>query len=476
MKRQTFTMIAVVCVTAVVVTEPLRAQTPTRASVVSGSPGFSIAPTPEETNPSGQYATSDLEDLRAQLLNLGDALEEWASLAPPGSVDFDSLHQAKANIQRMPYPQLNALRRGLSPSGIKSKIAPARAQFQALVAARAQQAKSSLSPRTITDSTTFPTISWFCQTSFSSSLSNNPSGYGASGGSGTSTSTTGPGITSTGSDTNQNMTGITDPGSVRLGSAFILGADVTRFVADQIKEFSQDACKQDILGENASLACIIVDALAVIADAIAEGVHFCDDDLTSSVIDTSYLGIKDVHTDVVSVGNTLEGDINTSTSTISTNITTAQNNIITNTNTDVSTAVTNINTNTNTDVSTAITNINTNTNTDVSTAVTNINGNTNTDVSTAVTNINTNTNTKIANLTTFVTTEFNSLSTQVGSSTNLLVAYLQQIMKLLLTPDGQKIIIPAILTCDGSVANPCPAPLAACGPNNCSWNRVGPLP
>jgi len=86
----------------------------------------------------------------------------------------------------------------------------------------------------------------------------------------------------------------------------IVSADVVRFVADTIREFSQDACKQDILGENASLVCIAIDALWVIADAIDEGIHFCDDDLTGSVIDTSYAGVADVHADLYSIGTSLD--------------------------------------------------------------------------------------------------------------------------------------------------------------------------
>jgi hypothetical protein len=76
-----------------------------------------------------------------------------------------------------------------------------------------------------------------------------------------------------------------------------------------------------------------------------------------------------------------------------------------------------------------------------------------------------------------VTTLINNLSSQVGAATKDQVADLQQITKLELTPNGQKVIIPTILTCDGTAAHPCPAPLAVCQANdNCSWNNVGPVP
>ncbi len=223
-------------------------------------------------------------------------MEQFATLAPPGLVDSDSLQQAKTQIQQMPYQSLNALRRGLSPSGIKSRLIGPRQQIKSYMEARAgasvgntakAKAMAAASPE-------FPTPSGFCNTGMASSpLSNvSQSGYGATGGSGSSTSA------STGSidpGSNQQLQYQVDPSTnviTRIPSDVILEYDATRFIADTIKDFSQDACKEDILGENASLACIPLDALAVIADAIDKAIHFCDDDLTGSVIDTSYTGIS----------------------------------------------------------------------------------------------------------------------------------------------------------------------------------------
>ena len=74
---------------------------------------------------------------------------------------------------------------------------------------------------------------------------------------------------------------------------------------------------------------------------------------------------------------------------------------------------------------------------------------------------------------TLITNDFNALTTQISQGTALLQAYLKQIMKLELTPDGQKVIVPAILTCTGTN---CPNVLAKCPKAGCSWNNVGPLP
>jgi hypothetical protein len=68
---------------------------------------------------------------------------------------------------------------------------------------------------------------------------------------------------------------------------------------------------------------------------------------------------------------------------------------------------------------------------------------------------------------------FNQLSNQITEGTALLNAGLQQVMKLELTPEGRRVIVPAILTCSGTN---CPKVLLNCPAAGCSWNNVGPLP
>lgn len=65
------------------------------------------------------------------------------------------------------------------------------------------------------------------------------------------------------------------------------------------------------------------------------------------------------------------------------------------------------------------------------------------------------------------------LTTQIAQGTALLAADLKQVMKLELTPEGKRVINPAILTCSGTN---CPNVLAACPAAGCSWNNAGPLP
>jgi len=107
-----------------------------------------------------------------------------------------------------------------------------------------------------------------------------------------------------------------------------------------------------------------------------------------------------------------------------------------------------------------------------------------TTVSNNLTTVGANLKTQITNVDTHLTnvdnhvaaelvTLVNQLSNQISQGTALLDAELRQVMKLELTPDGQKQINPAILTCTGTS---CPNVLAACPTAGCSWNNAGPLP
>ena len=437
MRSKILSITTVVCLLAA--TQDLNAQsaaritrtTPKTASASGSAAG--LAPEGSEVNASGQYSPQDLEDLRTQLMNLTDAVQQMGTLAPSGAVDMSGLQQARTQIQQMPYEQLNTLRKGLSPSKLKTRLDPARAQLSAYTGGQAQgtvsapNSSSKLSAK-FTDSTPFPSPSGFCSSN-SSKVNTSSSGIGATGGSGT------PPTVSTGTITNGGDQSFTqDPANMRIPTGVVIAADAIRFTADAIREFSQDACKEEILGFNASLVCIAVDALWVIADAIDEGIHFCDDDLTANVIDTSYNGLVDVHNDVVAASTEIETGITSANTDIDTKIAIA-----------------------NTDIDTQITN-----------AVSNLN--------THLTTVNNDIDTKIANLSSLVTTLIANLSSQVGAATQQLTAGEQEIMKLLLTPDGLKVLNLAILTCNGST-QPCPAVLATCLANkNCSFNNEGPLP
>jgi hypothetical protein len=79
----------------------------------------------------------------------------------------------------------------------------------------------------------------------------------------------------------------------------------------------------------------------------------------------------------------------------------------------------------------------------------------------------------LTNVDNHIATEFTTLTGVVNQATALMQAYLKQIMRLEITPDGLKAIDPPILTCTGTN---CPNVLAHCPAAGCSWNNEGPLP
>lgn len=321
------------------------------------------------------YSSADVEELRTQLLGLADTVQQFAALAPSDLVDLDSLENAKAQIQEMPYAQLNTLRQGISPSKIGSRLARARQEIAAYSEKTAETKRKF--GKELSDSTSFPVVSGTCT----------------------------------------NSSGNNGPG--RIPVSVILAADVTWFIADSTREQAQDACKQDVLGENTSLACVIVDTVWITAKSVNEGIHFCDDYITGNVGDANFARLDDVHTDLFSVGTSLD-----------THLTSA-----------------------NTDVDSKIASLDTH-----------------------LTNVDTHIANEFAALASSLTTIVANLSAQLTAATNQLAAGEDQIMKLDLTPDGLRQIVGSILTCDGTSAKPCPSVLNLCPSGKCSWNNVGPLP
>jgi hypothetical protein len=122
----------------------------------------------------------------------------------------------------------------------------------------------------------------------------------------------------------------------------------------------------------------------------------------------------------------------------------------------------------NTDIDTRISNL--------STQLTNVNNQVTTEFSaldTHLTSVDNHVATEFGALDAHLVTLVNQLTNQISQGTALLGADLKQVMKLELTPNGQKQINPAILTCTGTN---CPNVLANCPAAGCSWNDVGPLP
>jgi hypothetical protein len=420
--RNKILMGAVAVCFAAVAMQPLRAQAARKLTrkTVNGPRPAALVPTGAEVSPSGQYSAAELEEMRTQILNLHNHVEQLGGMARQGTVDLDTLRQAKSKIQTLSYRQLNVIRQSISPSAMNAALQQAQKTINDYVEQQ-KTARSSAAGRQkpkFVDGSGFPVPTDFCE-SQSTALANAQQGNdSASASGGTLGSTDTPTTASTGSpvaptDVMTPVINPVDPSTLRIPVGVVLAVDIIVFVADTVKDVAQDACKEDILGENASLACIAVDILAVVADAVGEGVHFCDDDLTANVIDTSYVGIADVHSDLFNIGTSLD-------------------NHLTNVNTDIDTNLTN-----------------------------------------DFTSLTTTVNSDATVTDTLITNDFNALTTQITQGTALLQAYLKQIMKLQLTPQGLQKIVPAILTCTGTN---CPNVLANCPAAGCSWNNVGPLP
>lgn len=427
--RNKILMGAVAVCFAAAVMQPLQAQAARKLTrkTVKGLGPAGLAPTGAEVSPTGQYSSAELEEMRTQILNLHDHVEQLGGMARQGTVDLGTLRQARAKIQTLQYKQLNAIRQAISPSAMNTALQQAHKTIKDYVEQQ-KTARSNVAAKlkpNFVDGSSFPVPTDFCE-SQSTAIANAQQGNdsaSASGGTLGKTDTAASATTGTPVAPMDVMTPVinpVDPSTLRIPVGVVLAVDIIVFVADTVKEVAQDACKEDILGENASLACIAVDVLAVVAEAVGEGVHFCDDDLTANVIDTSYVGIADVHSDLFSIGTSLDSHLTSVDADIDANLLADTTLIDQN-----------------------------------------------------IANLSTQVNTDFVNTEALITTDFNALTTQITQGTALLQAYLKQIMKLQLEPSGLAKIVPAILTCTGTN---CPNVLAMCPAAGCSWNNVGPLP
>jgi hypothetical protein len=393
MRIKFLALVAAVCF-AIGLTQPLRAEsskiirpTASRAAVMT------LAPNPAEQVPSGQYPQQTLEDLRGELLNLADSVQEFAALAPPGLIDTTNLQQAKGLILQMSSHDLNALRKGIDPSKLNAQLMQSRAAV-ALYSKAKSGPTASADPMN-TKTLPFPVANGLC--------------------------------------TSANGTDVT-----RIPTGVIIAADVVYFIAETVYELAQDACNEVLViggeGGNTRVLCIITDTIWVVAHAVDEGIHFCGDDLTAAVIDANYARLDHIHNDLA--------DVQTTANTIDTHITTV-NNQITGEFTALDTHLTNVDTH----------------------------------IANEFTALDTHITNEFTALDTHMVTLFAALAGQLTGSTDLLSADLRQVMKLELTPEGLRKIVPAILTCTVAADN-CPNVLANCNGagGNCSWNNVGPLP
>ena len=293
MKNKILTTITVAVCLAAGVAQPLRAQDPSRIerSERRRAAMLGLAPSPAETPVGGQYSPQTLEDLRAELLNMADSVQEFAAFAPAQLVDTDSLQQARAQIQQMPPQFLNTLRKVIDPAKLHGRLQRARAVLEKYSASRPDINRNTNMTQDLlpADSADFPDASESC-------LLNNADG------------------------TNVN----------RFPTAVVIADDVIFFIADVVRESAQDTCKQILVvageGGNTSLVCIPLDVIWIAAKAVNEGIHFCDDDLTGALTDASYKRLGAIN-DEIGTLQTGVSNINTNTSNVGAQLTTIGNQI-----------------------------------------------------------------------------------------------------------------------------------------------------
>ena len=222
------------------------------------------------------------------------------------------------------------------------------------------------------------------------------------------------------------------PGPVDLVAGCV-GVDITadtRYALFIIKEVANSilaaaawVCNEDILGENGSLACVPLAIAADVANGFFDTATFCAGEVTANQVDANFNRLDHIHNDLA--------DVQSSVNALDTHLTNVNNQI--------------------TSEFTAL--------------------------DTHVTNVDNHIAAEFTALDTHMVALFTALGNQLTGSTDLLSADLKQVMKLELTPEGLRQIVPAILTCTVAADN-CPNVLTHCTGTGgaCSWNNVGPLP
>jgi hypothetical protein len=216
---------------------------------------------------------------------------------------------------------------------------------------------------------------------------------------------------------------------------------IIKEVANSILAAAAWVCNEDILGENGSAACIPLAIAADVANGFFDTATFCAGEVTANQVDANFNRLDHIHNDLADAQASID----------------ALDTHLTNVNNQITAEFTALNTH--------LTNVDNHIATEF------------TALDTHVTNVDNHIAAEFTALDAHMVALFATLGAQLTGATNLLSADLKQVMKLELTPEGLRQIVPAILTCTVA-ANNCPNVLNACNGTGgrCSWNNVGPLP
>ncbi len=205
-------------------------------------------------------------------------------------------------------------------------------------------------------------------------------------------------------------------------------AQIAVITAEGVRDVAQNLCNEVIValgfGGNGRLACLITDAIYIVAKAATYDVTFCYEDYTGALTAANYARLDHVHGDLEDLKTSNAADfanlINTAatnTTTLTTAITSAQTAIVNNDNSNTTTIVNNDNSNATT-LNTNLTNVKNMVITNDNTNTTNILANASTNTANIITNANTNT----ANIITNANTNTATLNTTITNAKNEILA------------------------------------------------------
>lgn len=325
-----------------------------------------------------QYSQDELEQMRSALLELAGAVKDLTDLAP-GSFDTGQLEDATKQISELSYQQLAVMRKTLNPSRMNERLTAARAviaDYKGTVQSQPtpqKTKKGGLAPQ----SEPFPERDPFCS--------------------------------------NGRFTAVT-----------LASVDLAYFAAETARDIAKDACLETLIvlgeGGNTSLACTITDAIYIVAHAVWEAAHFCNEEFTDATVDANYDRLEHIH-----------GDLEASVTNDNTNKTT----IVNNDNSNKTMIIAEIDAKA-TAISSQIDSGTTNILNKIESKGNDIINNDNTNRTLIINNDNTNANNIITNDNANKTMIINNENSNFAATINELRGLGCEVIRLLNTPDGQR--------------------------------------
>lgn len=221
-----------------------------------------IAATPKGGQEQDRNSQEELEQMRSALLDLAGSVKDLTELSPD-SFDASGLDEATGQLAQLSHKQLGMLRKALNPAKVSERLAVARASVAEYKLSVQREGRVQI-----------------------------PSAGRKKGGA--------VEINSAGFPAASGLCGGNGPNRIPVG--VVLAADIVYFIAETVRDLAQDGCNEVIVilgeGGNGRLVCIATDIIYIVAHAVYEGIHFCDDDLTGNIIDANYARLGHIHTDL----------------------------------------------------------------------------------------------------------------------------------------------------------------------------------